>query len=211
MDADAAERARQAGWTALVDLVSPADVAEILRSCDELLSLAPSQQRAGDKVVSGTRHLNELDERIPLVADVVGRPTLVDCVKALMQPDEGFEASIDQISYRSPQPGFGAQRLHADAPPLLAPAPTDVVTAIVALTRFTERNGATRLVPGSHQRPDLQRLAGGLEHHDDEISLTGEAGTAFVFNGHVLHSGTTNESSDERPALQLVWRRRPSA
>lgn len=83
-----------------------------------------------------------------------------------------------------------------------------VATAIVALTEFTEANGSTRVVPGSHRRPDLQRVAGNLDSHPDEISFTGPAGTALIFSGHLLHSGTQNNSTTERPALQLTWRSR---
>ncbi|MGK2947634.1 MAG: phytanoyl-CoA dioxygenase family protein [Acidimicrobiales bacterium] len=62
-------------------------------------------------------------------------------------------------------------------------------------------------MPGSHRRGDLQRQAGRLERHPDEIAREGPAGTAFVLSGHVLHAGGLNRSSGPRPALQLVWRR----
>jgi len=54
----------------------------------------------------------------------------------------------------------------------------DVVTAIVALTDFTQTNGATRIIPGSHCRPDLQRQSGSLKDHPNQILLTGPTGTA---------------------------------
>ena len=46
-----------------------------------------------------------------------------------------------------------------------------------------------------------------MSSHPDEVLLTGDAGDAFVFSGHLLHSGTPNRSADERPALQVTWRR----
>ena len=82
----------------------------------------------------------------------------------------------------------------------------DIGYAIVALTDFTETNGATRLVSGSHLRPDLQRSSGRLDRHPDEELVLLRAGSALVFDGHVLHSGTPNASTAERPALQIVWR-----
>ena len=98
--------------------------------------------------------------------------------------------------------------LHADDAPKLDDAPSRVATAIVTLVEFTDTNGATRVVPGSHRRPDLQRRSGSLDSHPDEMTLTGPAGTAFVFDGHLLHSGTINRSDADRPALQITWRRR---
>ncbi len=45
-----------------------------------------------------------------------------------------------------------------------------------------------------------------LGEHPDELVLTGRAGTAFLFCGHLLHRGTRNRSSEPRPAIQVSWR-----
>lgn len=191
-----------AGWISFPGFLSTDLVDEILRSCAELLRLPAEARRAGDKPAAGTRHLSELDDRSAPVRAVTTRSELTTIVAEILGPG----AVLVQASYRSPQPSFGGQQLHADDQPKLEPTPDSVATAIVALTDFTSTNGATRLVPGSHRRPDLQRRSGSLASHEDEIVLTGDAGTAFVFSGHVLHSGTPNRSPVERPALQLVWR-----
>lgn len=191
------------GCVILPSLVSAAEVEEVLDACAVLLDAPPEQRRPRDRTAGGTLHLSELDERIVLVDSIVGRHRLTDVVGKILGP----VFHRDEVAYRSPQPSFGGQMLHADDPPKLASGPATVATALVTLTDFTVSNGATRLVPGSHHRRDLQRLSGTLESHDDEISLTGPCGTAFVFSGHVLHSGTTNHSAQERPALHLVWRR----
>ena len=193
----------QLGWGAVEELLSASEVASILGSTDALLLLPPEERRAGDKPVSGTRHLEELDDRIPLVAEVLARTRLLAVVEGLV----GAEPRRSQVSLRDPQPGYGAQKLHADGTAKLKPGPATVATAIIALVDFEPGNGATRVVPGSHQRPDLQRIGGSLDEHRDEIVLTGLAGTAFVFDGHLLHSGRRNDSKHGRPALQVLWHR----
>jgi len=195
------EAVAESGWTAL-ELLSHDEVAAVLAACGELLALPPGERKSRDKPVAGTRHLFSLDERSPVIAELVERPVLIDAVTAFLGPR--YERV--ETSYRCPQPNHGQQRLHADDVPKLGGGPDVVATAIVALTDFDQRNGATRLVPGSHRRVDLQRRSGALASHPDEIVLTGLAGTAFVFSGHILHSGTTNRSTSDRPALQLVWR-----
>lgn len=191
-----------AGWTA-VPLLSSAEISSLLADCHQLTELPCDQLDPADKPVAGTRHLRRLDERLPFVASVLARPELLGIVHEIV----GQNASLQQAEYRCPQPGFGAQQLHADWLPQTTIEPARVATAIVALVEFTEDNGATRIIPGSHRRPDLQRVAGQLRWHPDERRLTGDAGTAFVFSGHALHAGAKNNSLAERPALQLVWHR----
>ena len=192
------------GWTSFV-VLEPDRAVTVARACDDLLaSLAPRDRLVGDKPAADTRRLAALDERLhDVVGELVGHPELRDAIGHLVGPD----AQLTEAAYRCPGPGGGGQRLHADDVPKLDDGPARVATAIVALTRFDESNGATRIVPGSHRRLDLQRRAGSLDDHPDEIVLTGAPGTAFVFSGHLLHSGTPNRSTSPRPAAQLVWRR----
>ncbi len=191
------------GWVALFGFLTEAEVHDVLGACRSLLDLPSEERHVRDKVVAGTRHLYELDERSSLVDTILDRQRLVDVVGDIL----GSTFRRDEVAYRSPQPSFGGQRLHADDPPKLDAGRATVATAIITLTEFSATNGATRVIPGSHHRVDLQRTSGSLENHPEEIRLTGPAGTAFVFSGHLLHSGTANESDDERPALQVVWRR----
>ena len=59
---------------------------------------------------------------------------------------------ISSLSSISIQPGETAQPIHADDQliPIPKPHPPTVCNSMWALTDFTEANGATRLVPGSH-------------------------------------------------------------
>ena len=195
---------REHGWTAIADLLDAKEIEAVNTAAEHLLALPAEHRHPADKVASGTRIAHDLTTRNDLVADIVTRPPLRRAVEFLL----GQDYWLDQAAFRSPGPTFGQQYLHADDAPKLDDGPTMVTTAIVALVDFTETNGATRVVPGSHRRIDLQRQSGSLDRHQDEICLVGSAGTAFVFSGHLLHSGTRNNSGRDRPALQLVWRRR---
>ena len=115
---------------------------------------------------------------------------------------------VSAAGYRGPQPGYGAQALHADDVPIGAGDLYRVATAIVPLVDFTERNGATRVVPGSHRDPVRDASPEAGPPHARERLVTARAGSAIVFNGHLWHSGTRNTSDARRDALQLVFRRR---
>lgn len=184
-------------------LLSASEVSSVLADCHALLQLPDDQLDPRDKPASGTRHLRELDRRLPLVGDIVQRASLHHLIEQIVGPDH----VLQQAEFRCPQSGFGGQKLHTDWLPLDASSHAQVATVIVALVDFTDTNGATRIIPGSHRRPDLQRAAGRLESHPDELVLVGDAGTAFVFSGHLMHAGGTNLSPAERPALQLIYHR----
>ena len=191
-----------AGWVKVPDVLSEEQVATVLSECGQLLELPAELRLARDRPHSGTRHLDELDTRVEIVRQLVNDRALTELVTELL----GETYALDQTHYRCPQPGYGEQSLHADGMTAHDPTENGFVTAIVALVDFTETNGATRLLPGSHLRPDLQQRSGTLASHPDEIRLTGPAGTAFVFGGGVLHAGAQNNATTERPALQLIWR-----
>lgn len=188
------------GWVTVPELMTAAEIDGVLAEVQELLALDPAERHPRDKPAGGTLHLADLQDRSELVAEIVSRltPMVVDVL--------GAGATVE-ASYRSPQPGFGQQKLHADDLPKLDDGPDRGATAIVALCDFTEQNGSTRVVPGSHRRPDWQRGSGSIDRHPDERRLTGPAVTAFVFSAHTLHSGMGNDSTESRPSLQICWRR----
>lgn len=192
----------EAGFVALTGLVDEAAIAAIAADTDRLLVLPADERLPRDKVSHGTRHLVDVDQRSEAVAAVVASRLLAEVVEQIV----GSGTTERAVDWRCPQPGYGSQRLHADDLPKLDRGPDRCATAIVALVDFTAVNGATRVVPGSHRRPDLQRRAGSLDTHPDARLLIGSAGTAFVFSGHLLHSGTRNRSDADRPALQITWR-----
>ena len=192
-----------AGWTAVAGVLDPDGARRLADLCQMSLSRLGQDLRVGDKPSAGTSHLVDVVDRMPEVTQVFDHPG----VRAAVCHWLGEAAQLAAINFRCPRPGFGEQKLHADDLPLTsADGPWRTVTAILALCDFTTDNGATGVVSGSHRRPDLQRHSGSLGRHPDEILLTGSAGTAFVFCGHLLHRGTRNRTALPRPALQASWR-----
>lgn len=190
------------GWVHLEAVLTPAEAEAVAAACLAALEAPDGDLRVGDKPAAGTgtARLVDVVERVPETAAIVEaiEPTVAQII--------GEQHVLVEDTYRCPQPGFGAQKLHADDVPRLVPGPNLCATAIVPLADFTPDNGSTRLIPGSNLRTDLQRRSGSLDRHPDALPLTGSTGDAFVFCGHTLHSGTENRSSEPRPALQFVFR-----
>ncbi|MCZ6570942.1 MAG: phytanoyl-CoA dioxygenase family protein, partial [Deltaproteobacteria bacterium] len=88
------------------------------------------------------------------------------------------------------------QMLHRDELnwPDAAGQPGEItITAIFALTDFTEENGATVIAPGSHKWP------GTLPEVRTEQTCRAvmRAGSALLYSGKVIHGGGPNSSPDQ--------------
>ncbi|NRN68651.1 Phytanoyl-CoA dioxygenase PhyH [Kibdelosporangium sp. 4NS15] len=153
----------------------------------------------------GTLHLKGLLDQGSLFDALWLRPELLAAVTHLLGPD--FQ--IRQMHYRAGKPGHGGQALHMDATERAGPGQWRACNAIVALTGFTPTNGATRVVPRSHLDHHF-RPPGGHRPHPDEMLLTGPVGTCWLFNSHLWHSGTRNDSTEPRHAVLTAFHRRNS-
>ncbi len=71
-------------------------------------------------------------------------------------------------------------------------------------------NGATRVVPGSHRGGRLPKdaMADPGAPHPDEVLVVGQAGTCLVFNSHLWHGGTLNQTAKPRRAIHAAFVRR---
>jgi ectoine hydroxylase-related dioxygenase (phytanoyl-CoA dioxygenase family) len=152
---------------------------------------------------TGTRHVDGLGYQGELFERVYTHPKLLAVVRHIL----GEEFRFGGMHGRDPLPGFGQQGLHADAAPRTPHEPFQVVTSLWALDDFTLQNGATRLVPGTHLELGLpakdMRQPG--SQHPRQILATAPAGSAIIFNGHLWHSGTQNNSKGHRRALQCIY------
>ena len=92
-------------------------------------------------------------------------------------------------------PGEVHQGLHSDDGLVSVKRPRIpfMVTTIWAFTDFTDENGATRIVPGSHKFDHEPRKGEQIEHIPAEM----KAGSVLVVNGGTWHCGGGNTSKDE--------------
>jgi ectoine hydroxylase-related dioxygenase (phytanoyl-CoA dioxygenase family) len=77
-----------------------------------------------------------------------------------------------------------------------------VVNIMWPLVDFTEANGATRIIPGSHRWGD--RYPG---PDDVPVSITMPAGSALVYLGSVWHGGGANNTDQPRLGVVLHYAR----
>jgi ectoine hydroxylase-related dioxygenase (phytanoyl-CoA dioxygenase family) len=117
---------------------------------------------------------------------------VLELVDTVLQPNYLLSANL-AINVH---PGETAQMFHADDAYCRIPRPREPtgVSAIWAMDEFTEDNGATELIPGSHRW--------GADTPDPEgapvQTITMPAGSAVIFLGTLLHRGGANRSRQTR-------------
>jgi ectoine hydroxylase-related dioxygenase (phytanoyl-CoA dioxygenase family) len=114
--------------------------------------------------------------------------------------DEG--CLISSLSSIAIDPGESAQPIHADDQviPLEKPHAPIVCNSMWALTDFTEANGATRLVPGSHKRPNPQ-YGGAYETIPAEMAK----GSVLLWDGALWHGGGANRTDTRRTGIAMNY------
>ena len=194
------------GVLPLLNLLSADQVAAMRSRIEELIDLEGDQAGSEFKPEAGAHRLANLVDKDPLFATCYSHPRVLAAMNHVL----GGDFKLSSLNGRAALPGEGMQALHADWSGGVDPANFQVCNSIWLLVDFTEENGATRVVPGSHasgQHPG-EALADPWTRHPDEILLTGAAGTVVIFNSHLWHGGTDNLTETPRYALHSYFTRR---
>ena len=143
------------------------------------------------------------------LAPFLAHPRVLGLAHSLLGP----HVRISMLTGSVNGPGIPRGEFHADWPytqksAACIPAPyPDLLMHLVTfwmLTDFTEENGATIVVPGSHRKPNHPRKGGGVDPnapHPDECRLLGSAGTVAVCDARLWHAVATNRTDRDRVAV----------
>jgi ectoine hydroxylase-related dioxygenase (phytanoyl-CoA dioxygenase family) len=132
--------------------------------------------------------------RDPVFTDLAEHPSALHLLKTFM----GWPILLSNISANITGPGGGEMVLHADQ--IYMPMPWSGIQGMnVAwiVDDFTDENGATRIVPGSHK---LNRMPTDAEQGVETVPLEAAAGTMVVMEGRIWHKTGNNRTANERRA-----------
>ena len=194
------------GFVVIPDFLSPA-LLERVRA-----GLAPHlRSHSGRNNFEGfqTERVYTLVGRGKVFEDIAEDPRVVALLDATLSPGYLLTASQAICIY----PGETPQPIHYDDSfyPIPRPRPSISFSTIVAVDAFTEDNGCTEIIPGSHRWSDEQVAGGYDSRHADAamppelegqlVPLVMPAGACVFFHGTLMHRGGANRSNAPRLAF----------
>ncbi len=133
----------------------------------------------------------------PHFAQVPVHPAVLPIVEGVLD----LGCLISSLSSIAIGPGESAQPIHADDQlmPISKPHAPSVCNTMWALTDFTEANGATRVVPGSHVADDSPEYGAPYESVPAEM----RRGSVLIWHGSLWHGGGANTTDERRVGLAM--------
>ncbi len=177
-----------------------AALGDLARRFDELVAFEGDAAGVEVHQEAGTARLANLVDKGSVFDVCWGHPMLLAAVAHVF----GWRPfKLNSLNARAALPGAGHQRLHADSAVPAVPGRYQNCNSVWMLDDFTECNGATRIVPGSHRwlRLPADSMSDPTDPHPEEILLLGQAGSCVVFNAHLWHGGTKNTTDRPRRSI----------
>lgn len=182
------------GYTVLPSVISAAEAGALAEGLDE-----------ADARIGVDYSYDEAYARLVPCVPALGQRfmALVDNTRvlAVLTAVLGEDLVLGSMNCRIVRPGDPGQGLHSDIPAVhrrILGAPV-MLQAVWMIDGFTEQNGATRIVPGSHRHADAYPPAGMALPLS--VQPQGPAGSVMVFNGQCWHGGGANLSQQRRRAI----------
>ena len=183
------------GYVSVPDAISAEQVAAARADLEEVLERTPFGR--DDFEGRRTRRVYALFAKTRTLDPLAVHPTVLELLDRVLGHYQLSAPAGIAIG-----PGESAQPLHPDDAiyPMPRPHPELVVNVMWPLEEFTEANGATRIVPGSHRWVDERP---GPEAPTVAMELT--AGSALVYLGSVWHGGGANRTDRLRLGVVLHY------
>ena len=178
------------------------DAAELERVRTELSphfgeTVGGSDDFTGHKTV----RFGALLARLPKVREMVLHTLVHGVAKAVLSPSCA-NIRLNYTGVMHLQPGEKAQTLHRDSGfyPIQNPCPPLLLATMWAISDFTQENGATRIIPGSHLWDDRRKP----EPHEI-IAAEMPAGSVLFYIGAAFHGGGSNKAAAPRTGIALHY------
>ncbi len=187
------------GCVIIRKLARPATMDDIARELEPFFGRTPNGE--GYFVGRNTKRMGGLIVKSPTCRQLVVHPTILAVMDAILCPHcSSYRLNLTQAIGICP--GEVEQIFHKDEElfPFKREGLECMANALWACDDFTEENGATRVVPGSHLR-EVDRTPPG----DQVFQAVMPRGSVLIYLGSLTHSGGANRSDRPRAALTMSY------
>lgn len=182
----------------VIDDVLSDDLVEAIKADMQPHLTAGTDSFAGEH----TKRAGLLVERSVAGRGVIANPQILEIASQVLSHATTYQLHAAQIL--AVGPGALAQPVHRDQwtfDMFSFPAGFETTFATMwALTDFTEENGATRVVPGSHQSQDMLQI-----DVANTEPATMRAGSVLLYTGSTYHGAGSNVTGDVRIGLTIQY------
>lgn len=185
----------QRGYVIIEGLMSEAEIDALKRDAAAHLDRFGRNSFEGER----TQRIYGLPEKLRSADPFIEHPLILAHLDRLLQPNYLLsQAQVINILDGSP-----AQPLHIDDGFYPWPRPRRAlsVATVFAIDDFTEDNGATVAIPGSHRWGEDRFPEAG----DERVKAVMPAGSCILFLGNLWHGGGENDSGGQRMALTAQY------
>ncbi len=198
LSAQAGDELQARGFSVLPEVIPPGRLDALRTAYDEAVGSA-----SGSDIKVGTTSTRVTDfvNRGPEFDGVYTYPPLLRACSLVI----GAPFKLSSLLARTLRPGSPAQGLHVDVARQSPDWP--LLGFILMVDEFRPDNGATRFVPGSRRRTDIQagEIPEALIRDGDQTPACGPAGSLLVFDGSAWHGHGTNTSPEPRRSIQGAY------
>ena len=196
------------GWCVVPDVVPAADVDTIRGSVDYTVA-----ENRNPNAPAGIGHLSSIIVHNQTFAKYLAAPAIMELVNAMLGEHARVSFTTGTINY----PGNERGGWHADWPfnqrnaghiPAPYPDATFHLTSLWMFSPFTEENGGTLVVPGSHRTSNNPTGNNGIDPtapYPTEVNATGTAGSVLLFDSRLWHASAPNRSQEPRVSVVVRY------